>query len=84
MSFVCCFKFKIMDKYIKRSLLIIRGEFETNESSFNHALNELRNRIKELTPLFNECIEKCISIQEISPELNEEWNEIILVISKHK
>ena len=40
--------------------------------------------IKELTPLFNECIEKGISIQEISPELNKEWNEIILAISKHK
>ena len=73
--------------YIKRSLKIVNKELETDSNSFNHALDaldELKNRIKELTPLFNECIEKGISIQEISPELNKEWNEIILAISKHK
>jgi len=70
-----------MDKYIKRSLLIVRGELETNDSSFNHALNELKNRKQELTPLFNECCLKGISIQEVSPELNEEWNELILTIN---
>ena len=70
--------------YIKRSLKIVNKELETDSNSFNHALNELKNRIKELTPLFNECIENGISIQEISPELNKEWNEIILAISKHK
>ena len=70
--------------YIERSLKIVNKELETDSNSFNHALDELKNRIKELTPLFNECIEKGISIQEISPELNNEWNEIILAISKHK
>ena len=70
--------------YIKRSLKIVNKELETDSNSFNHALDELKNRIKELTPLFNECIEKGFSIQEISPELNKEWNEIILAISKHK
>ena len=70
--------------YIKRSLKIVNKELETDSNSFNHALDELKNRITELTPLFNECFEKGISIQEISPELNNEWNEIILAISKHK
>lgn len=70
--------------FIKRSLKIVNKELETDSNSFNHALDELKNRIKELTPLFKECIEKGISIQEISPELNKEWNEIILAISKHK
>ena len=39
--------------YIKRSLKIVNKELETDSNSFNHALDELKNRIKELTPLFN-------------------------------
>jgi len=73
-----------MDKNLIWSLKIINGEFESDKGSFEFAINELSNRIKELTPLFNECIEKGISIQEISPELNAEWNEIIIALSKHK
>ena len=45
-------KISVMD-YIKRSLKIVNKELETDSNSFNHALNELKNRIKELTPLFN-------------------------------
>jgi len=44
--------------------------------------NKLTERKKELIPLFNECCEKSISIQEISPELNEEWNKINIILSK--
>ena len=50
--------------YIKRSLKIVNKELETDSNSFNHALDELKNRIKELTPLFNECIEKGINQDE--------------------
>jgi len=57
------------------------NEIETDTNSFNHALNELKQRKKELIPLFNECCLKGISIQDLSTELNEEWNEIILTIN---
>lgn len=71
-----------MDKYIKRSLLIVRGEFDTDESSFNHALNELKNRKQELIPVFNEFLNKKLNIRDYSPELSDEWNEIILTLIK--
>ena len=51
-------------------------------SQLNYWANKLQQRKKELTPLFNECCSKGISIQEISPELNEEWNKITLILSK--
>jgi hypothetical protein len=73
-----------MDKYIIRSLKIVSGEWIVDEQSFKHALNELKQRLKQLTPLFNECILKGISIEKLSPELNNEWNKIILTINKRK
>ena len=73
-----------MDRFIKRSLSIVSREIESDTNSFNHAKKELEERIKELKPLFNECIEKGISIQEVSPELNEEWNIIYLTLCKDK
>ena len=50
-------KISVMD-YIKRSLKIVNKELETDSNSFNHALYELKNRIKELTPLFNNVLKK--------------------------
>jgi hypothetical protein len=70
-----------MDKYIIRSLKIVSGEWIVDEQSFNHALKEIKERVKQLTPLFKECCLKGISIQEISPELNEEWNKLVLTIN---
>lgn len=70
-----------MDKYIIRSLKIVSGEWQVDQQSFNHALNELKKRVKQLMPLFNECCLKGISIQEVSPELNDEWNKLILTIN---
>lgn len=67
--------------YIDRSLRIVRGEIESNNSSFNHAFLELKKRQKELIPLFNECIEKGISMQDVSPELTKEWNDIALTLA---
>jgi len=71
-----------MDKYITRSLKIVSGEWIVDEQSFKHALNELKQRLKQLTPLFNECALKRISIQKLSPEINNEWNKITLTINK--
>jgi hypothetical protein len=70
--------------YIRRSLDIVQGIIETDKNSFEHALNELKNRKQELTPLFNECALKDIRMIEICPELNNEWNEIILTLIKHE
>jgi len=65
-----------MDKYITRSLKIVKGELETDEQSFKHALNELKNRRKELIPVFKEVALKGLSMMDIDNDLNNEWNEI--------
>lgn len=69
--------------YIRRSLDIVQGIIETDNNSFNHALNELKNRKDELTPLFKECCDKGLSMNEICADINDEWNEIILTLSKY-
>ena len=66
--------------YIRRSLDIVQGIIETDKNSFEHALNELKRRKEELTPLFKEWSDKGLSMKEICNELNDEWNEIVLTI----
>jgi hypothetical protein len=70
-----------MDKYITRSLKIVRGEWMVDEQSFKHALNELKQRVRELSPLFNECALKDISIKELAPSINDEFNLLIQTIN---
>jgi len=70
--------------YIRRSLDIVQGKLDTDENSFNHAVRELERRKEELTPLFKECCDKGLSMQEICNEINNEWNEIILTLAKCK
>ena len=70
-----------MDKYIERSLKIVKGEIETDEQSFIHALNELKNRRNELSNLFHEVALKGWSMRDIDIELSNEWNDIILTIN---
>ena len=69
---------------IQNSLDIVNKVIDVDYNSYEFAVEELKKRKAELTPLFIECIEKCISIQEISPELNDEWNNINLALSKFK
>ena len=68
--------------YIRRYLDIVQGIIETDSNSYNHAVRELERRKEELTPLFNECCDKGLSMQEICIETNNEWNEIILTLAK--
>ena len=68
--------------YIRRSLDIVQGKIETDSNSYNHAVKELEKRKEELTPLFKECCDKGLSMQEICNETNNEWNEIILTLAK--
>ena len=70
--------------YIRRSLDIVQGNIETDSNSFRHALNELERRKEELTPLFKECCDKGLSMQEICIETNNEWNEIVSTIASTK
>lgn len=58
--------------------------YHGDESTIKNAFNSLVRRRDELTPLFNELIEKGIKWQEIDPETSNEWNLIILGISKLK
>lgn len=68
--------------YIRRSLYIVQGILETDSNSYNHAVRELERRKEELNPLFKECCDKGLSMQEICNETNNEWNEIILTLAK--
>ena len=70
--------------YIRRSLDIVQGKLPTDKNSFEHALNELKNRRKELIPVFNEVALKGLSMCDIDNYLNNEWNEIILTLVKYE
>jgi len=69
-----------MDKNLIWSLKIVKGEFESDKGSFEFAINELNNRIKELTPLFNECLLKNIDIRKLDEYISDEWNLIHYVL----
>ena len=70
--------------YIRRSLDIVQGNIETDSNSFIHALNELKRRKEELIPLFKECCDKGLSMQEICIGTYTEWNEIVSTIASTK
>lgn len=72
-----------MKDWVEYSLKILNDE-QSEEDMFTKgwALKSLEEREKELAPLFNECALSGIDIAKICPELNNEWNEIILTIRK--
>jgi len=67
--------------WIKNAIEIAKEKNVNDISILEYAIKELRKRKLELTPLFNECVEKGISIEELCPELNKEWNEIIIALN---
>lgn len=67
--------------WIENAIEIAKEKNVNDISILGHAITELRKRKLQLTPLFNECVEKGISIQELCPELNKEWNEIIIALN---
>lgn len=73
-----------MDKYIQRSLKIVKGDLETDENSLIHAVQELKNRADELHNVFHEVKSKGWNMKDIDSELNEEWNEITIALIKPK
>ncbi len=70
-----------MDKYIKRSLNIVKGEIETDKNSFKHAVKELSSRADELQNVFNEVRNKGLSMKDIDSELDDEMNDILLTLA---
>jgi phage-related protein len=70
-----------MDKYIERSLKIVKGDIETDENSFKHAVKELSNRADELQNVFNEVRNKGLSMKDIDLELYNERNSILLTLA---
>lgn len=74
-----------MKDWIEYSIKILNDEqSEVDVFTKGWALKSLEEREKELTPLFNECALKGINIDKICPELNNEWNEIVMTIRRCK
>lgn len=73
-----------MKDWIEYSINILNDEqSEVDMFTKGWALKSLEEREKELAPLFNECALKGIDIAKICPELNNEWNEIIMITRKY-
>jgi hypothetical protein len=72
-----------MKDWIEYSIKILNDEqSEVDMFTKGWALKSLESREKELAPLFNECALKGIDISKLCPELNNEWNEIVMTIRK--
>ena len=61
--------------------ILISKEFDDCQKAWYKA--KIILRIKELTPLFNECIEKKIFLSDLDNDINNEWNRLILMRNKH-
>ena len=64
--------------YIQYSIDVLQQK-EVDFNTKEYAIKTLKQRVKELTPLFNECALKGIDMQKICPELNSEWNTIVML-----
>lgn len=61
--------------------ILISNDFDSEQKAWYKS--KIISRIKELTPLFNECIEKNISLQDLDNDINNEWNRLILMRNKY-
>ncbi len=59
-----------------------RGLELDNPSQTETILEQLISARDKITPLFNECIDKGISMSKEFPEVNKDWNLILLLIDK--
>ena len=46
-------------------------------------VNRIINRVNELKPLITECIEKDVSLQNLDNDINNEWNQLIILRNKY-
>lgn len=72
-----------MKDWIEYSIKILNDEqCEVDMFTKVWALKSLESREKELAPLLHECALKGIDLSKLCPELNNEWNEIVMTIRK--
>ena len=72
-----------MKDWVEYSIKLLNDEnSEVDPFTKGWALKSLESRKKELAPLFNECALKGIDLSKLCPELNNEWNEIVMTIRK--
>jgi len=72
-----------MKDWVEYSIKLLNDEYsEVDPFTKGWALKSLESRKKELAPLFNECALKGIDLSKLCPELNNEWNEIVMTIRK--
>lgn len=64
--------------YVQYSIDVLQKD-DIDISTRQYAIKTLKDRIEQLSPLFNECALKNINMQEICPELNSEWNTIVML-----
>ena len=65
--------------WVEHSIKILEGEIETDSFTKDFAFKSLNQRVKDLAPLFHECAIKGIDIAKLCPELNNEWNTIVML-----
>jgi len=68
-----------MMDWVEQSIKILEGEIEVDMFTKGWAEKSLKQRVKDLTPLFHECAIKGIDIAKLCPELNNEWNTIVML-----
>lgn len=61
--------------------ILASSNFDDTQKAWYKA--KIISRIKELTPLFNECIEKNISLQDLDNDINNEWNRLISMRNRY-
>ena len=68
-----------MMDWVEHSIKILEGEIEVDMFTKGWAEKSLKQLVKDLTPLFHECTLKGIDLSKLCPELNNEWNKIVML-----
>jgi hypothetical protein len=68
-----------MMDWVEHSIKILEGEIEVDMFTKGWAEKSLKQRVKDLTPLIHECTLKGIDLSKLCPELNNEWNKIVML-----
>lgn len=73
-NYICPIEIESIEKILQSN------EWDDCQKAYFKA--KIINRVNELMPLFNECIEKNISLQYLDNDINNEWNSIISIRNK--
>jgi len=72
-----------MNDIIRYCIEILENKDSDNETK-QWANNKIQLRINQLSPLFKECSLKGVDLSKLCPELNNEWNKIIMLTRKNE